>query len=188
MAVEANLGKVRLTEEEMRALVERHTGGVRLGVDEEGNYGYYKYDEEAGADTLVPFKAGGAGSVRLRQYGTAVQKDTTSSGWIRLFIQDPERVKRIVANGSIGAGNTSNTWPARTLHLILRGTRDTGGSRSVTLASATTYDKNVSVAKTVLENVEIDISAFDRSEPICFDYETSNNTKITIDMEYEIFF
>lgn len=37
-------------------LEEFHPGGVKLGVDENGNPGYYKYDESAGADTLVPFK------------------------------------------------------------------------------------------------------------------------------------
>ena len=31
-------------------------GGLSFGVDSEGNYGYYKYDEPVGADTLVPFK------------------------------------------------------------------------------------------------------------------------------------
>lgn len=32
-----------------------HPGGIRLGKDEEGNCGYYKYDEAAGADTFIPF-------------------------------------------------------------------------------------------------------------------------------------
>lgn len=39
-------------------LKEFHPGGVKLGVDENGNPGYYKYDESAGADTLVLFEGG----------------------------------------------------------------------------------------------------------------------------------
>ncbi len=35
-----------------------HPGGVKLGMDENGNPGYYKYDESAGADTLVLFEGG----------------------------------------------------------------------------------------------------------------------------------
>lgn len=32
-----------------------YPGGIRFGKDEEGNCGYYKYDEAAGADTFIPF-------------------------------------------------------------------------------------------------------------------------------------
>lgn len=39
-------------------MVSSSLGGISFGVDSEGNYGYYKYDETAGADTLVPFKSG----------------------------------------------------------------------------------------------------------------------------------
>lgn len=191
MAVEVNLGKVRLTEEEMRALVENHTGGVRLGKDEEGNYGYYKYDEEAGADTLVPFKAGGAGSVKLRQYGAATQTGTSfasAGARILLHIQNPEKVKRIVANGSISAGNTSSTEGVKNIQLVLGGTQNTGGSKRVTLASVQTYNKNISTASTALENEEIDLSAFDLSKTIYFECITASNVRITVDMEYEVFF
>ena len=191
MAVEVNLGKVRLTEEEMRALVERHTGGVRLGKDEEGNYGYYKYDEEAGADTLVPFKAGGAGSVKLRQYGAATQTGTSfasAGGRIQLHIQNPEKVKRIVANGSFSAGNTSSTGGVQNVQLVLRGTQHTGESKSVDLAIVQTYNKSISIASTALKNVEIDLSAFDLSKVIYFECLTRTNVRITVDVEYDVFF
>lgn len=59
---ELNLGKVRMTEAEIQELVKNYNGGMRLGTDENGNDGYYKYDEEEGADTFTPFKkSGGAG-------------------------------------------------------------------------------------------------------------------------------
>ncbi len=191
MAVEVNLGKVRLTEEEMRALVENHTGGVRLGKDEEGNYGYYKYDEEAGADTLVPFKAGGAGSVKLRQYGAATQTGASfasAGGRIQLHIQNPEKVKRIVANGSLSAGNTSSTGGVQNVQLVLRGTQHTGESKSVDLAIVQTYNKSISIASTALKNVEIDLSAFDLSKVIYFECLTRTNVRITVDVEYDVFF
>lgn len=35
--------------------IAREQGGIRLGIDSDGNYGYYK----VGADTLTPFKSGG---------------------------------------------------------------------------------------------------------------------------------
>lgn len=41
-----------------------YLGGIKLGKDENGNPGYFKYDEEAGADTLVPFSVGGGGDIK----------------------------------------------------------------------------------------------------------------------------
>lgn len=57
---ELNLGKVRMTEAEIQELVKTYNGGMRLGTDENGNDGYYKYDEEEGADTFTPFKKSGS--------------------------------------------------------------------------------------------------------------------------------
>lgn len=42
-------------------LEESYLGGIKFGKDENGNPGYYKFDESVGADTLVPFKIGGNG-------------------------------------------------------------------------------------------------------------------------------
>ncbi len=189
MAVEANLGKVRLTEEEMRALVERHTGGVRLGVDEEGNYGYYKYDEEAGADTLVPFKSGGVRSIKLKQSGNGKYINGGSSIPNILYLQNPDGIRKITANGKITAYNTSSTGTqSYGLSLTLNGRRrDTGTALSLTVASVkTTAGSSAQVQQTV-ENKEIDISQFDLSNPIYFSfYINAKYSGGSIDMEYEI--
>lgn len=56
---EINIGKVKLTDEELQEFVRQCNGGLRLGTDENGNDGYYKYDLEAGADTFNPFRKSG---------------------------------------------------------------------------------------------------------------------------------
>ena len=58
-------------------------GGLSFGIDSKGNYGYYKYDETVGADTLVPFKnnnhyiiegtVSGGGTIFYEQYFTATR-------------------------------------------------------------------------------------------------------------------
>lgn len=60
-------------------------GGVRFGIDENGNYGYIK----AGADTVTPFSSGGGSggmlygsidiSFKVKPY-TLIEEDTTESG------------------------------------------------------------------------------------------------------------
>lgn len=52
---EADLGKVRLTDEELTEKVIAVNGGVRLGKDADGNPGYITTDE-TGADTVIPFR------------------------------------------------------------------------------------------------------------------------------------
>ncbi len=52
---EADLGKVRLTDEELAEKVVAVNGGVRLGKDTDGNPGFITTDE-AGADTVIPFR------------------------------------------------------------------------------------------------------------------------------------
>lgn len=59
-------------------------GGLRFGIDENGNYGYIK----AGADTVTPFNSGGSSgmsygsidlSFKVKPY-TLIEEDTTESG------------------------------------------------------------------------------------------------------------
>lgn len=52
---QADLGKVRMTEEEFATNVILVNGGVRLGKDADGNPGYIATDE-TGADTVIPFR------------------------------------------------------------------------------------------------------------------------------------
>ncbi|MDE6975010.1 MAG: hypothetical protein K2P38_18270 [Lachnospiraceae bacterium] len=52
---DADLGKVRLTNEELEKKVIAINGGVRLGKDADGNPGYIATDE-TGADTVIPFR------------------------------------------------------------------------------------------------------------------------------------
>lgn len=53
---EADLGKVRLTDEELEEKIVGVNGGVRLGKDAEGNPGYVVVDAETGAVTVLPFR------------------------------------------------------------------------------------------------------------------------------------
>ncbi len=53
---DADLGKVRLTNEEMAEKIIAVNGGVRLGKDAEGKPGYVVTDAETGADTVIPFR------------------------------------------------------------------------------------------------------------------------------------
>ncbi len=74
------------------------------------------------------------------------------------------------------------------MQLVLRGTQHTGESKSVDLAIVQTYNKSISIASTALKNVEIDLSAFDLSKVIYFECLTRTNVRITVDVEYDVFF
>lgn len=52
---QADLGKVRLTDEELSEKIVEVNGGVRFGKDADGNPGFITTDE-TGADTVVPFR------------------------------------------------------------------------------------------------------------------------------------
>lgn len=56
---EIDLGKVKVTTEELQQMMLDYNGGVRLGKDENGKSGYYEFDESVGADTVIPFSVGG---------------------------------------------------------------------------------------------------------------------------------
>lgn len=78
-----DLGKVTMTEEEVQQIIDKRNEGVRLGKDADGNPGYYKFDESAGADTLIPFSLGGAGGItgikKIGQLGGTVNGGTSSN-------------------------------------------------------------------------------------------------------------
>lgn len=78
-----DLGKVTMTEEEVQQIIDKRNEGVRLGKDADGNPGYYKFDESAGADTLIPFSLGGAGGItgikKIGQLGGTVNSGTSSN-------------------------------------------------------------------------------------------------------------
>lgn len=52
---QADLGKVRMTDEELSEKIIQTNGGVRLGKDADGKPGYVVTDAETGADTVIPF-------------------------------------------------------------------------------------------------------------------------------------
>lgn len=58
---QADLGKVKLTDEELSEKVIQTNGGVRLGRDADGKPGYVVTDAETGADTVIPFNNGSSG-------------------------------------------------------------------------------------------------------------------------------
>lgn len=64
-----DLGKIKLTDEELSEKIIQTNGGVRLGKDADGKPGYVVTDAETGADTVVPFSSGGGGVDSLPIHG-----------------------------------------------------------------------------------------------------------------------
>lgn len=100
-----DLGKVTMTEEEVQQIIDKRNEGVRLGKDADGNPGYYKFDESAGADTLIPFSLGGAGGItgikKIGDLGGSVNVGTSKN-----FTLD-EDYKAIIAYVSAIRGGAS---------------------------------------------------------------------------------
>lgn len=135
-------------------LKEFHPGGVKLGVDENGNPGYYKYDESAGADTLVPFKSGGGGDF-LDLYGLHFNTTSYVSSY-RYY--NNGNLKKIKIVGTLKANVTATN--TRTITFRFEGyPKDESGSR---LGNKSYIDiaqlKDVKGNQTIQFEKEIDIS------------------------------
>lgn len=62
---QTDLGKVRLTDDELSEKIIQTNGGVKLGKDADGKPGYVVTDAETGADTVVPFSSGGSPGLNI---------------------------------------------------------------------------------------------------------------------------
>lgn len=60
-----DLGKIKLTDEELSEKIIQTNGGVRLGKDADGKPGYVVTDAEMGADTVVPFSSSIGNAIAL---------------------------------------------------------------------------------------------------------------------------
>ncbi len=73
-----------------------HPGGIRLGKDEEGNCGYYKYDEVAGADTFIPFSSVGGGVGGIEVISCVGYTSTSTSIGVNAVVTMQKEYKNIL--------------------------------------------------------------------------------------------
>ncbi len=171
---QTDLGKVKMTDEEIQMIVSNYLGGVKIGKDAEGNPGYYKYDESVGADTFVPFKNSGGISefvVPFLPFNFAyTYRSSSTSDFLRLN-NNFHRFKKIKIEGRIGGRLTTASASDRTISIYFYyyeknedGTKGAGKSIKVAVMTASTtatkwYD---------FEPIEIDIGN-------CFINENNND-------------
>ena len=117
---QTDLGKVKMTDEEIQMIVSNYLGGVKIGKDAEGNPGYYKYDESVGADTFVPFKNSGGISefvVPFLPFNFAyTYRSSSTSDFLRLN-NNFHRFKKIKIEGRIGGRLTTSSASDRTISI-----------------------------------------------------------------------
>ncbi len=143
----------------LETLIFRQTGGVKFGKDADGNPGYYKYDESAGADTLVPFSSGGMPAEIVFPGVISFGESNGSATYSFFYLNDQTfKFKKIRITGSVrGRATSSGKATSVTLNFAYYkknedGTR--GSSQKVQLAYvyANTASKSVP-----FEPVEIDL-------------------------------
>ena len=118
----------------------QYLGGIRLGKDESGNPGYYKYDEEAGADTLVPFSKGGGGSGEFYYPFCPVGYAITATSYQRrLSIRNNNNeFQKIKIKGEV----------------IIRATSTTAASRNIT-PGFSYYTKNADGSRGAMKTINL---------------------------------
>jgi hypothetical protein len=169
-----DLGKVKMTDEEIQMIVSNYLGGVKIGKDAEGNPGYYKYDESVGADTFVPFKNSGGISefvVPFLPFNFAYTYASSSSFDFLRLNNNFHGFKKIKIEGRIGGRLTTASASNRTISIYFfyyekneDGTKGASKSIKVAVMTASTtgtkwYD---------FEPIEIDIEN-------CFISENNND-------------
>lgn len=140
---ELDLGKVKATDAELEALILAQTGGVKFGKDEDGNPGYYKYDESAGADTFVPFSSGGGGGELILPdyiYSSTVT-NVTSSVAHKYFYNNAGKYNKLRLVGYIAAKSNNASYTGQSGGLYFGGYAvnedgSKGASKSVSIATA----------------------------------------------------
>ena len=194
---EANLGKVMMTEAEMQAFVRECNGGLKLGTDENGNDGYYKYDEEAGADTFVPFKKGGsagAGAVtspythEVKFAGSHCSIITTN---LYLYFPVKNVTKLILKTLTLRAKKLTSTASSTTINFEICGKKKDGTISAIKSYSVYTTS-NTSWASTAASGVEIDLDEYESIEYVRLYRNSTSGTSYTyyydLTAEFELYF
>lgn len=108
-----DLGKVTMTEEEVQQIIDKRNEGVRLGKDADGNPGYYKFDESAGADTLIPFKLGGTDISGIEK----IYSDTGNASNTQLKTANITFLKKYQAVVAVMASSLYTYYPSNDVRL-----------------------------------------------------------------------
>lgn len=194
---EINLGKVKMTEAEMQDFVRKCNGGFQFGTDENGNDGYFKYDEEAGADTFVPFKKGGsAGTGAIASPYTHVVKFEGSHCSIiktDLYTYFPVKnvTKLLLKTLSLRAKKMTSTASSTTFTFEICGKKK-DGSASVIKSYSVYTTSNTSYTSTTVEEVELDLDEYESIEYVhLIKYSVSGTSYIyycDVYAEFELYF
>ena len=194
---EANLGKVMMTEAEMQDFVRKCNGGLKLGTDENGNDGYYKFDEEAGADTFVPFKKGGSagtGAVaspythEVKFAGSHCSTITTN-----LYSYFPVKnvTKLILKTLTLRAEKLTSTASSSTIYFEIYGKKKDGTVSAIKSYSVYTTS-NTSYASTTAAEVEIELDEYESIEYVrLYRYKVSGTSYTyfyDLTAEFELYF
>lgn len=194
---EVNLGKVKMTESEMQDLIRECNGGFRFGTDENGNDGYYKYDEEAGADTFVPFKKGGsAGSEAIASpYTHVVKFEGAHCSVIKtdLYSYFPVKnvTKLLLKTLKLRAKKMTSTASSSSFTFEILGEKK-DGSNSVIKSYSVYTTSNTSYATTTAEEVEFDLGEYEGIEYVHLIKYSTSGTSYTyycdVYAEFELYF
>ncbi len=122
---QTDLGKVRLTDEELSEKITQVNGGVRFGKDADGKPGYVVTDAETGADTVIPFSSGGGGigSIEVLTYVYSTSTSTPISTTVNITMQ--KGYKNILIFCLYRRGNKLKNFP---------------GELSIGMGAANTYE------------------------------------------------
>lgn len=196
---ELNLGKVKLTEAEMQELVRQYNGGFRFGTDENGNDGYFKFDEEAGADTFYPFKKGGGGDGAVsspcihKVKFTGVHAVTRATDLYSYFpISNVTRL--VIKKLNFGIMKIESNASNRAILFYVYGKKKDETVQSIYSNSVNTSQaaSSLALASKSVEDTEIDLSECESIEFIYLQIPKASGTNYTyyytMDAEFELYF
>lgn len=199
---EINLGKVKLTETEMQELVREYNGGLRFGTDENGNDGYFKYDEEAGADTFHPFKKGGGGGdgaissplIHAINF-SGCYCSTYTNNLISYFpIQNVTRL--VLKKLRLEIRRLASSAANKAILFYVYGYKKDGTTYLQTIysnsVSTSAAASSTAMAERIVEDEEIDLSEYEKIEKICVQIPGASATSYTyyytVEAELELYF
>ncbi|GFI02305.1 hypothetical protein IMSAGC005_01133 [Lachnospiraceae bacterium] len=122
------------------SLNESYLGGIRFGRDADGNPGYYKHDEEAGADTVIPFNIGsedGIKEIDIIFGGNSSSSSNASSvsNYFGTSALTNKEYKNLLALGIYTRANSSYNTPANMLVTDQNKIAESIGQSSLSLGS-----------------------------------------------------
>ncbi|MDE5910262.1 MAG: hypothetical protein K2H52_16220 [Lachnospiraceae bacterium] len=121
-------------------LNESYLGGIRFGRDADGNPGYYKHDEEAGADTVIPFNIGSEDGIKEidiifgSNYSSSSNAASVSNYFGTSELNNKE-YKNLLALGIYTRTNSSYNTPTNTLVTDQNKIAESIGQGSLSLGS-----------------------------------------------------